>query len=214
MDIVLWLLFTADSVVNVAACALSKQRLRRFSKVLLVPLLFCAYAVSARGFLPQVAAALFFGWLGDIFMMYKDDRHMLAAGMLSFGAGHIFYIGAVFSRFGFAPPVWAAVAVPALFLFSAVGFYLSLRRHISDGLRPFSLLYGLLLSSLGAVSAIFFLSGGHGGALLTAGALCFLASDGILSLETFRHGDSPGRDFAVMLTYITAQALIVLSLAL
>jgi len=209
MDMVFWILFAADSAVHLGACAASKPRLGRFSKVLLMPLLLLVYAFSAGSFLWPVAAAVFFGWLGDIFMMYRDDRHLLAAGMGAFGIGHVFYFFAIFLQFSPAPPLWALVAVPILFLGIAVGAFAFMFRDIPENLRRLSFLYIFLLSSVGAFAVIALLSGVPGSLPLTAGALLFLVSDSVLSLEIFRLGDSAALDFSVMLTYIAAQALIV-----
>lgn len=211
MDQILWLLFAADSAVNLGACAVRKPRLNRFSKVLLMPLLFVAYAFSADSFLWQVAAAVFFGWLGDIFMMSPDDRRMLAAGMGAFGIGHIFYFYAVFLHFPLAPPLWALWVVPLLLLGFAAGSFAYLNRDIPKNLRQLSFLYILLLSSVGALAVIALISGAPKSLPLTAGALLFLVSDSILSLEIFRLGDSAALDFSVMLSYTAAQALIVFS---
>lgn len=201
--------FAADSLVNVAACAADRQRLRRISKVLLMPLLFLVYLLSARRFSALVASALFCGWIGDIFMMYKDDPRALAAGMGAFGAGHVLYIFALFRLFRPAPPVWALWLCPCAFLAAALGSYRTLRASIPRALRVPSLSYSLLLCAVGACSGLVLAAGNPGGGLLFAGALCFLVSDSVLSLETFRAGDKPWIDFAVMLTYIAAQALLI-----
>ncbi|NCC69278.1 MAG: hypothetical protein EOM14_13995, partial [Clostridia bacterium] len=146
MDKIFWLLFAADSAVNLGACAAPKPRLNHFSKVLLMPLLFLAYAFSADSFLWQVAAALFFGWLGDIFMIYTNDRRLLAAGMSAFGIGHVFYFYAIFLHFQMTPPIWALYAVPLLFLCAAAGSFAFMIRDIPRNLRKLSFIYILLLS--------------------------------------------------------------------
>ena len=209
-----WVLFAADGAVHAAACVRGKLRLRRFSKVLLMPLLFCVYVFSARVLIWQAAAALLFGWLGDIFLIRKEDPRMLAAGMGAFGVGHVFYFYAIFRHFYLAPPIWALVAVPLLFFCFAAGAFAYLNRDIPERLRALTFLYGLLLSSVGASAVLSLISGAPGSLPLTAGALLFLASDGTLSLETFRLGDSPAADFAVMLTYIAAQALLIYAFTL
>jgi uncharacterized membrane protein YhhN len=198
----------------VTACARAKLTLRRFSKVLLMPLLFCAYLLSARIFLWQVAAALFFGWLGDIFLIRKDDPRMMASGMCAFAIGHVCYFYAVYLHFYLLPPVWALIAVPLLFLCIAIGAFAYLKRDIPENLRALAFQYGLILCSVGAFAVLMLISGAHGGFPLAAGALLFLASDSILSMETFRLGDSAAADFAVMLTYIAAQALLIYAFAL
>ena len=50
--------------------------------------------------------------------------------------------------------------------------------------------------------------------ILLAGGCLFLCSDGILSFETFRDGDSNAADVAVMLTYIAAQTLLAIGFSM
>lgn len=76
------------------------------------------------------------------------------------------------------------------------------------------LLYGLLLASLGSAAFIALRAGAPGGAYLLAGGCLFLCSDGILSFETFRDGDSNAADVAVMLTYIAAQTLLAIGFSM
>lgn len=197
--------FAADAAVNVLACALGRQKLRRISKVLLMPLLAVIYVTAARSVSALVLLALLFGWLGDIFMMYKAKELWLTLGIGSFGVGHVFYLSAMFLVVGVHPAAWAAVAAAAAFLALAVGFFMFVKKDIPAKLVGPSFGYVLLLCSVGAIATMTL----PGGALTFAGAMLFLVSDSVLSLEIFRWGDSPKVDFVVMLTYISAQTLLI-----
>ena len=107
--------------------------------------------------------------------------------------------------------VCAAAAVLAL---GAAALAAVLRRRIPKQLRLPGLLYGLLLASLGSAAFIALRAGAPGGAYLLAGGCLFLCSDGILSFETFRDGDSNAADVAVMLTYIAAQTLLAIGFSM
>lgn len=205
----------AASVTHLAACGLGKSRLRYFTKLLLMPLIAALYCALVDRPAPAVLAAMFCGWAGDFFMIYKHRDAFLAAGMAAFGLGHILYV----ARIG----VIAAAAQPRLFTALAgtlvpgavaIIIFVVLRRRIPKQLRLPGLLYGLLLASLGSAAFIALRAGAPGGAYLLAGGCLFLCSDGILSFETFRDGDSNAADVAVMLTYIAAQALLAIGFSM
>lgn len=211
-------LFFIVAAANVIFCAADRQKPRHFTKVLLMPLLLAVYAISCREFSPLVAAGLLFGWGGDIAMIYKADRRALAGGISLFGVGHIFYISAIVRGMGLQSlTTWGINGAPSavtvlvtVCVAAAVGIasYLYLRRDIPARLRALSLVYSLLLCALCAAALLSLTTEGRGGLKLLAGAVCFLISDSTLSLETFRLGDTPKTDAAVMLTYLAAQALI------
>lgn len=205
----------AASVTHLAACGLGKSRLRYFTKLLLMPLIAALYCALVDRPAPAVLAAMFCGWAGDFFMIYKHRDAFLAAGMAAFGLGHILYV----ARIG----VIAAAAQPRLFTALAgtlvpgavaIIIFVVLRRRIPKQLRLPGLLYGLLLASLGSAAFIALRAGAPGGAYLLAGGCLFLCSDGILSFETFRDGDSNAADVAVMLTYIAAQTLLAIGFSM
>lgn len=199
----------AASVTHLAACGLGKSRLRYSTKLLLMPLIAALYCSLVGRPAPAVLAAMFCGWAGDFFMIYKHKDAFLAAGMAAFGIGHILYVARIGVIAAAAEPrlitALAATLVPAAV---AIVIFAVLRRRIPKQLRLPGLLYGLLLASLGSAAFIALRAGAPGGAYLLAGGCLFLCSDGILSFETFRDGDSNLADVAVMLTYIAAQALL------
>lgn len=215
MVIALSAALAAASVTHLAACGLGKSRLRYSTKLLLMPLVAALYCALADRPAPAVLAAMFCGWVGDYFMIFKHKDAFLAAGMAAFGVGHILYV----ARIG----VIAAAAHPRLFTALAatlvpgavaIVIFAVLRRRIPKQLRLPGLLYGLLLASLGSAAFIALRAGAPGGAYLLAGGCLFLCSDGILSFETFRDGDSNAADVAVMLTYIAAQTLLAIGFSM
>lgn len=215
MVIALSAALAAASVTHLAACGLGKSRLRYFTKLLLMPLVAALYCALADRPAPAVLAAMFCGWVGDFFMIYKHKDAFLAAGMAAFGVGHILYVAHIGVIAAAAEPrlftALAATLVPGAV---AIVIFAVLRRRIPKQLRLPGLLYGLLLASLGSAAFIALRAGAPGGAYLLAGGCLFLCSDGILSFETFRDGDSNAADVAVMLTYIAAQALLAIGFSM
>lgn len=215
MVIALSAALAAASVTHLAACGLGKSRLRYFTKLLLMPLVAALYCALADRPAPAVLAAMFCGWAGDFFMIYKHKDAFLAAGMAAFGVGHILYVAHIGVIAAAAEPrlftALAATLVPGAV---AIVIFAVLRRRIPKQLRLPGLLYGLLLASLGSAAFIALRAGAPGGAYLLAGGCLFLCSDGILSFETFRDGDSNAADVVVMLTYIAAQTLLAIGFSM
>lgn len=215
MVIALSAALAAASVTHLAACGLGKSRLRYFTKLLLMPLVAALYCALVDRPAPAVLAAMFCGWVGDFFMIYKHKGAFLAAGMAAFGVGHILYVAHIGVIAAAAEPrlftALAATLVPGAV---AIVIFAVLRRRIPKQLRLPGLLYGLLLASLGSAAFIALRAGAPGGAYLLAGGCLFLCSDGILSFETFRDGDSNAADVAVMLTYIAAQTLLAIGFSM
>ena len=215
MVIALSAALAAASVTHLAACGLGKSRLRYSTKLLLMLLVAALYCALADRPAPAVLAAMFCGWVGDFFMIYKHKDAFLAAGMADFGVGHILYVAHIGVIAAAAEPrlftALAATLVPGAV---AIVIFAVLRRRIPKQLRLPGLLYGLLLASLGSAAFIALRAGAPGGAYLLAGGCLFLCSDGILSFETFRDGDSNAADVAVMLTYIAAQTLLAIGFSM
>ena len=215
MVIALSAALAAASVTHLAACGLGKSRLRYFTKLLLMPLVAALYCALADRPAPAVLAAMFCGWVGDFFMIYKHKDAFLAAGMAAFGVGHILdvaHIGVIAAAA--EPRLFTALAATLVPGAVAIVIFAVLRRRIPKQLRLPGLLYGLLLASLGSAAFIALRAGAPGGAYLLAGGCLFLCSDGILSFETFRDGDSNAADVAVMLTYIAAQTLLAIGFSM
>ena len=208
MVIALSAALAAASVTHLAACGLGKSRLRYSTKLLLMPLVAALYCALVDRPAPAVLAAMFCGWVGDFFMIYKHKDAFLAAGMAAFGVGHILYVAHIGVIAAAAEPrlftALAATLVPGAV---AIVIFAVLRRRIPKQLRLPGLLYGLLLASLGSAAFIALRAGAPGGAYLLAGGCLFLCSDGILSFETFRDGDSNAADVAVMPPYIPPHTL-------
>ena len=204
-------LFTLAAAVNVISCAANRQLPRRISKVLLMPLLAAVYLLWTPVTEPWVIPALAFGWLGDLFLIKPGNETLRALGIAAFLLGHISYAVSMFRHFTFAPPLWACIAVPLVFLLAAVNIYRWTSPITPANMKLPGALYFLILASMGTIAALVCFSGCAGGGWLLAGEVLFLPSDTILCRQFFTVGDpAPKYDFAVMLTYILAQTCLIL----
>lgn len=157
-----------------------------------------------------------FGFLGDLFMarLIVPAPKNIVFGILSFGAGHVWYILAfmqVRNVFGLGPaPVWSWTLV--IYLAAALALWLAFVRNPARGtaLNLATLGYSLLISVMAgaaaalAVQAPEFLP-------LALGGLLFIASDLILGSEIMRRTSFPGIGDTIWMTYTIAQMLIVYS---
>lgn len=208
--------FLCVAVLHLIYCFYDKQGYADITKMLLMPLLLCAYsiAVLAMGKIPSVliAGALLASWSGDMFLL-KSDRKSFIIGMLSFGVAHVLYI--VFAAHRLAM-IGNAVSIPiilpliALYAASIVFLMLRLFRYLNM-LTKSVFCYMLLIAAM----SICFVLGATGqpsaaSILAAVGSLFFVISDSVLAHVEFV-GSFPKSRFVVMKTYILAQFCIVIA---
>ncbi len=212
----LWIILTAAlfagvSVLHLIACFRRYPRIRIVTKVLLMPLLCAFYLAYAHDIRLLVVAALVFGWLGDVFLIFKRLKISMLLGICAFALGHIFYVGAILSEHP-APHILMLIPLALCALWTAF-VYRKLLPFAPKSLRKPGLVYALLLS-LTALSSLYVLLVTQEIAYLIAfiGGLFFMLSDTLLTGQEYRKELKHG-NFYVMLTYIAAQALLVVGLA-
>lgn len=206
-------LYAAVCVLQLYAAAAGKKKLRTVTKCLLLPLLCVWYLLAAEKISLLPAAALLFGWLGDLLLLNKN-KTFLAAGAFAFAGGHVCYLIAVILQY--SPVFTPLVLLPAaVFAADTVFVGRSLRAQLREkwiftGGVP---LYFGVLSTLGLFcAAAFFSAPSVPSAHLFAGAVCFVASDTVLMFRRFGKLTSAKGVFYVMLTYLLAQTLLILGL--
>lgn len=207
--------YVAATAVNVGASLLGAEKVRKTSKVLLMPLL-AASVVRRRAKVDPVTrngllVALGAGWLGDLLLLPRHND--LNKGAAAFAVNHIAY-SALLWRHGARPnafraglryPLWAASSagtaamrrdlLPAA---AGYGFLLATTSMLGDDSR---LTEG---ATVGEIYADPRFGIGHGGNL-------FLISDALLLLRAMvGEGGLAGRilDAGVMDTYTAAQLLL------
>lgn len=215
MKLPLLVLFLLAALVHLWASAAHHVTLRRVTKPLLMPLLLGLYLLSAAPPQPLAAAALLCGFAGDVALVMpgaeekREKPHpLLLVGLGVFLLGHLCYIVLFLLGMEAPPPVWvillSAVVAAGLFLL----IFLNLRPHMGV-LMPVGTVYLAVLLAMAALAGV---SGGAVGTPLRGlGGLCFVLSDYILA-RSILLGEKRCTHFVVMLTYLTAQVLLVLSL--
>lgn len=176
----------------------------RCLKPFLMPALIVFYLSSASSVQWLLAAALAFDWAGDVFLMSRRHRALLA-GVISFGIGHVLRI-LLFVQQGL---VFDDVVVLAMFMMAAYGWSVLNRiRFPLPVIRNVCLGYGGVLCLM-SVAACMAMRGG-GSVLSWIGSLLFVYSDSLIGLKEW--GGDSGR--GIMETYLIGQFLIVLGVLL
>ncbi|MDN5895681.1 MAG: lysoplasmalogenase, partial [Nocardioides sp.] len=176
------------------------------TKWLLVPLLAATLLVETSAprtrLVTTVLVALGLSWLGDVLPQFADGdaAFLIMVGcfllaQLTFIAAFRPYAGSSILTVGRVLLLPYAAVIVALIVLCAPG---------AGGLLVPVLIYGACLGAMAVLA-----TGVNG--LVWAGGTTFLVSDALIALEAFSDRISvPHNDFAVMLTYVVAQLLIVL----
>ena len=153
--------------------------------------------------------AQLFGGAGDI-LLIPDGVQFFLGGMAAFLIGHIFYMSLFggLSWRGLSVWIWAIAVV----LMAAAEFGLIRVLGVSGDLLVPIVVYGFVLMLLifSALAGVIRMPKGRRGAwwILLLGALLFTFSDSCIAMDMFGVMSIPLHSFVVMLTYLTAQALL------
>lgn len=205
VSIVVLALFIAAGVFYLFVDYYDKTFWRQVTKPLLMPLLLLFYLLTAAHPLPLLVAALVFGFLGDTLLL--GSGRFFPAGLLAFLLGHVCYISLFILHTAWqSVPIWVFAAA---LLYIAYGFWLM--RRLLPGLNEMKLPGFLYLGCILLMSLTALLRAAGEPRVQTAlpfiGSLFFIVSDSLLSLDAFT-GSKKIRGPIIMITYLTAQALI------
>ncbi len=204
--------YLAATAVHLYGCMKKDQKIRNYTKPLLMPLLAGFYIFGATAIDPLVLALIFTSWLGDVLLMVHGMK-WLTMGGFSFLATHILLI-ILYTR----NISWSLQCLTVMLLYLIMGFgiirseYVCLKRYLPKPNLAMILSYlscNVLMNLFAALQVVSYLNKGSG--LILLGSLLFLASDSILFLVRFdKRMPFYGQHFNVMLTYSLAKLLVVL----
>jgi uncharacterized membrane protein YhhN len=191
--------------------------LHQLSKPLILPLLMLYYIreknLQGKPKSQLLLIALFFSFLGDSLLMYTDKNETyFMAGLFAFLISHMAYIF-VYRQHKLSEPGNELAGMQRLrfafpIILAGTGLVVVLYPHLDNMLFPV-IAYALVIIIM-TLNALFRF--GHTNPnsfwLVLAGALLFMLSDSLLAINKFMN-PFPGAGFMVMLTYISAQYLIV-----
>lgn len=206
-------LFFANLLAELVAVAAGWNHMQLATKPLLLIILFTWFILSSKTFSPLrylIAAAMFFSWMGDIFLMFEDSNtSWFMAGLGSFLLAHITYI-LFFIRVRRLQAYPVKRNIPALLLIGLYAVLLTgfLFPYIGSLQLPVAIYALAIAAMLAAAIHAFTNSDGHARRYCITGAVLFLCSDSLLALNKFYHS-FPAAGVWVMATYALAQFAIV-----
>ena len=202
-------LFFTDALAELTAIAAGWDKAALFTKPLLILLLLTWLMASSIKFSPLrycIAAALFFSWMGDVFLMLETKAAgWFMAGLCSFLLAHLLYILFFLRvrRTQLLQPslkpflitiVAAYVIVLFIFLYPRIG-------KLKLPVAIYACTIGIML--LTALHA-FDKSRANAAGYCITGAVLFVISDSLLAINKFYYA-FPVAGFCIMLTYSLAQ---------
>tara|TARA_R110001592_G_scaffold33719_5_gene116592 strand:- start:997 stop:1659 length:663 start_codon:yes stop_codon:yes gene_type:complete len=174
------------------------------SKPFIITTLVIIYLVSVKKPNFWYVSALFFSFWGDVLLLFKDQFFVF--GLASFLLAHILYIKIVaeFIKKISLQKVFIVCLPFVVFLFS---FLYLLKDNLGEMTIPV-IIYGVVISSLGAISLLNYIQEKSTVNLwLFLGAIIFIISDGLIAVHKFINPNEIYQ-ICIMLTYIVAQYLI------
>lgn len=201
-------LIVADCTHEAAAYSIA-----RWMKPLLMPSLAIAvlhWIKRQEISLPSaglVFCALAFHTIGDILLSFNGENFFVT-GISAFFTGHIFYIVSLCRQLS-RVKTSGKLGIIALTAAAAIAFMLPYR--ISGFLQVCAYIYGTALLSIVSFSLAGLMEGHRNAGLTLIGGVLFVISDSMIALSSFNSLHLPFHDSLIMITYIAAQFLIVIS---
>jgi len=202
--VVLKIIFLGSAVLDIFGVSYNLLWLEIISKPMIVLSLIALYTISVKSKNYAYLFALFFSFLGDLFLLDKDGYFLLGIG--SFLITQILFIKIIISQLKRSNLKQKVSS----FLPFAV-YLLLLITVLWDNLGEFLIpviIYGTTISVFGMLSLLNHLLGKTPKSrLLLFGAVLFIVSDSLIAFNKF-HEPIIIYPLAIMVTYILAQYLI------
>lgn len=203
--------YGALTVAHLIFCLSRRPRWQNITKVFLMPVLLTGYLLADPTVSWLAVAAILLGWGGDVLLLWPEKKPFFLAGLISFLGGHICYAVVMGLSMGELRPLVAVGSALALIGLGVIA-YGTLSRRLGEMKIPVIGYLTVILAMTWTAVMVFSNGPALASGCLLAGALCFVTSDYMLARELFVHRHRWG-DFAVMLTYTSAQLLLVIGLA-
>ena len=207
--------FITVSVIHLYASLKRNEKLRALTKVFILLFLLGWYCFSTAKVSEIVILAILFSWLGDM-LLIPDGNAWFAAGGIAFGLSHVFFIIAYNINTDLAAvPLWVIILAAAVYLTASVFVFRRLKPHLPKFLFCPMFIYLLVNGTMNCFALYQLVSTPCAAAAITfIGATQFFISDATLFYVSFNENAKLKTHFAVMLTYIIAEFLIVFGLTM
>ncbi len=200
---VITFLFFVCLAGDIYAIATQNHTLESFFKPLLMPLLIGLYWVSSQKPNLWFIVALFFSFLGDVFLLSKE---YFLLGLSSFLITHLLYIYIIFKKLKNKSFLeFAKCILPFIIYFSGILYLIS--DSLSDLFLPV-LVYGTVISAFGMMSLTNYQQEkSKNNLLLLVGAVLFIISDSFIAINEFYYPHIALQE-AIIIFYAISQYLI------
>jgi len=205
------LLLMLATLADLVAGALGSEW-RLVTKPLLIPLLILYYVLETgtRGIFRRILlAALFFSWLGDVFLLLENRNGLFfILGLSAFLTAHLLYI-LYFLRIRSDRDSFFRKR--PVMLLAVLAYVIELLFLLWPGLDAMKIPVVVYATVIGTMLCLALWQCGRVGNrtayLFAAGAMLFVLSDSVLAIDRFRHPFT-GSGILVMATYVAAQVLL------
>lgn len=156
-----------------------------------------------------IVTALFFGFLGDLSLLWGSKKIFFAIGLFAFLVGHLFYTWAFLQSIQYfeAVPIWFFIFLVPYILYGCAILRI-LRPSLKNMIVPV-VIYMCFILMMSFTSLCRIWNGFTLQSILPfIGSLFFIVSDSVLAYNSF---NVPSKNYEtyIMFTYILAQVLIV-----
>ena len=202
--IILTSIFFASAILDIIGVAANISWLQNIIKPLIILSLITLYYITASERNNWYILALFFSFLGDVFLLDKNGYFLLGIG--SFLITQILFIKIIISQLRKVANHQIFIStLPFVVYFTVLIFII--KDNLNELLIPV-VIYGITISVFGMVSLLYYLvNKTKKSQLLLVGAILFIASDSMIALNKF-HEPKIMYPVVIMITYILAQYLI------
>lgn len=206
-------LFFIASGIHLFFCYKENEKYRRITKLFLMPLLMLFVFTLQTGRWQILLIALLFGFIGDIFIIYKRNKWMFLVGELSFFLGHLVYIYLFFLEVEFINSLLAIMLTLVGAIILQFPLYYKFKPYYKALTIPNNIYSTSLIVLVTFAIFVVIYQGIYPAILLPIGSVSFMVSDSLIAYNLF-YKKQKRHDFYIMIFYLLAQILLSLGLLL
>ena len=198
-------IFIFISALHLIGIATGNENMRVITKPMIILSLMVYYSFVVENENHLYLAALFFCFLGDVFLIFNSELNFIL-GLVSFLVAHVMFIIIVAKLMKKSSGIQKVISmIPFVIIFA--GLIYVLKDNLGDMLLPV-IVYGLTISAFGAVALLNYVTEKSTiNLVLLGGALFFILSDSTIAIGKFLQYETYF-PLLIMATYILAQYLI------
>lgn len=205
-------LYAISCIIHLLFCFLENEKFRKWSKCFCMGLLAIAVFFFAPQY-PLIYISIILGFLGDLFLLKKENAFYLTIGAISFAAMHGLNMYIICSYLSYSVN-WSVFVISLIGLAIFIIYGKLTKRKVPPAIRKGALGYFFLLLFATVIAGLLLIDSlSLGSIIIFTGYILFLCSDICLVIFNYVH-HVKRKHFWVMLTYLSAQTLIYIGMIL